>query len=109
MYALFIFSQAFVISKGHATYTCPITNVTLKEHKLSKENNVIKLKDSTQNPDEVFNIFKQAITKIRNKVSDQLNEARNLRNKSPQIDNLEKIEKKEALIGILDGSHCTYS
>lgn len=110
LYALIIFSQTFLLSQGHATYTCPITNVTIKEHKLSKENNIIKLKDSSQNPDEVFSVFKNAISKIRSKVSNQIDDARLLRNQNKKNDNskemneveknqeIEKIEKKEALI-----------
>ncbi|WP_158998374.1 hypothetical protein [Pigmentibacter ruber] len=110
LYVLIIFSQTFILSKGHATYTCPITNVTIKEHKLSKENNILKLKDSSQNPDEVFSVFKNAISKIRSKVSNQIDDARLLRIKNKKNDDsmeiseveknkeIEKIEKKEALI-----------
>ncbi|MGY3805201.1 hypothetical protein ACWNT8_14145 [Pigmentibacter ruber] len=101
LYVLIIFSQTFILSKGHATYTCPITNVTIKEHKLSKENNILKLKDSSQNPDEVFSVFKNAISKIRSKVSNQLENARLLRiknNKNDDSKEIEKIEKKEALL-----------
>nr|BFD31544.1 hypothetical protein GTC16762_11620 [Pigmentibacter ruber] len=110
LYVLIIFSQTFILSKGHATYTCPITNVTIKEHKLSKENNILKLKDSSQNPDEVFSVFKNAISKIRSKVSNQIENARLLRIKNNKNDDIkeiseveknkeiEKIEKKEALL-----------
>lgn len=99
---LIFFSEGLITLKAFPTYVCPITGVNLKENILSLENEnlVINAEQkennlSKEDPVEIFSNMKEAITLIREEVSEQLKGERILRKLGEKND--PTAEKKEVL------------